>query len=50
MANTRQDELYEQQRVMVNTPTGIRRKMIGSKQYKKVRDSKDEQSKTPDQN
>lgn len=41
----------EQQRVLVNTPSEIRRKMMGSKQYKKARDSKDDtQTKTPEQN
>lgn len=50
MANTRQDRLYEQERVLVNTPSGIKRKMLGSRKYKKVRDSKNEQAKEAEQN
>lgn len=51
MANTRQDRLYDEYRVLVDIPSTIKRKMIGYKQYKKVRDSKDgKQTKTPSQN
>ncbi len=49
MANTRKDKGYEQQRILVSIPSTIKRKMIGSKRYKKERDAEDVKE-TPDQN
>ena len=49
MANTRRDRIEEQQKILVRIPSTIKRKLLGSKKYKKARDKRDGKE-TPDQN